>query len=192
MNSIACKYDTYSIDENKLPIPEQLKNKDVRADPAALAAVWSATKIVNGISDLDLASLHIIILNREGCKSHIDRVSSNIVDRIPAQGYFVRSGPQTLATYTALALGSHGGTFTIVGEQAVLDDAISTAIFLSNSTPDSSALLTVIAKKPIAGYLTKTVLISQCFKNSEHGDCLSSQEKIYSHLSEAFGAEINI
>jgi hypothetical protein len=110
-------------------------------------------------------------------------VTTNISKCQPAQGFFVRGGPQTLATYTALAIGSHGATFTFVGNQNTLVDAISTAFYMANRSESSSTLLTVVVKNQNAGYQANTVI-------THHKDCQKPatllEQETYAHLSKAF------
>ena len=180
MSQSACYYATYAIANDKIPVAEQLKDKDKRADTAARVSVLAAIEALDTITDLDLSTLNIIVVNREGCAAHISKVSSGIANHQPAQGFFVRGGPQTLATYTALAIGAHGAAFTFVGDQCVLPEAISAAVYLTGNMPDSSTLLIVVAKKGEADYLTHSVLIRKAEDNP------ALENDIASHLSRAF------
>jgi len=180
MNKTVCHYDFYTTANGKIPVPEQLKDKDKRADVAARVAVLAAVQALESVDNLDLNALNVVVVNREGCTSHIGKVSSGVASHQPAQGFFVRGGPQTLATYTALALGSHGAAFTFVGDQGVLPEATSAALYLTHSMPDSATLLIVVAKKGEADYQANSVLIRQ-----EENSFLQEQE-ITNHLLRAF------
>ncbi len=162
MSKTNCRYHSFSTGDQRAPIPEALKNKDKRADPAALAAVTSAVQLIETVGALDLNTLNVLVLNREGCRSHLERVNSDIQNRVPAQGFFVRSGPQTLATYTSLALGAHGAAFTIVGNEDCLSEAIDFAACLPGSS-----LITVVKKNDAAGYSANTVLIEDSAENDD-------------------------
>lgn len=180
MNQTACHYDSYVTADGKIPVPEQLKDKDKRADTAARVAVLAAIQALESINNLDLTSLNIVVVNREGCFSHISKVSNGIAKQQPAQGFFVRGGPQTLATYTALALGSHGAAFTFVGDQCILPEAISAALYLTQSMPGSATLLIVVAKKSEADYQANSVLMRQYENN------FLLEQEISNYLSRAF------
>jgi len=180
MNQTLCHYDSYITTDGKIPVPEQLKDKDKRADAAARVAVLAAIQVLESVGKLDLTSLNIIVVNREGCTAHIGKVSNGIANHQPAQGFFVRGGPQTLATYTALALGSHGAAFTFVGDQTVLPEATSSALYLTRSMPDSTTLLIVVAKNGASDYHANSVLIRQG-ENS-----LLLEREITNHLSRTF------
>jgi hypothetical protein len=184
-----CFFSFYSIPEDRIPVPELLKNKDKRADSAARVAVQAAANALTGISAIDLTSLNVVVVNREGCKDHISKVTNGIKKNQPAQGFFVRGGPQTLATYTALALGSHGAAFTFVGDQKILKDAITTACYLACNAKDGATLLTVIVKKDDAGYQASTVLV---LSNDQRFENVSSslEQKMHNHLLQAFDMEI--
>jgi hypothetical protein len=172
---------------SNIPIPESLQSKDKRADSAARVAVISATCLIEMIEDVDLSSLNVIVVSREGCVSHIEKVSSGIAKRVAAQGFFVRGGPQTLATYTALALGAHGAAFTLVGEQSLLKDAISVACFLANTSTNSSAVLTVVKLHQNMGYKARSVFIKS---TKNYADCEAAEEKILSGFAEVFNQGI--
>jgi hypothetical protein len=189
MDNPNCFFSFYSIPEDRIPVPELLKNKDKRADSAARVAVQAAANALKGISAIDLTSLNVVVVNREGCKDHINKVTNGIKQNQPAQGFFVRGGPQTLATYTALALGSHGAAFTFVGDQKILKDAITTACYLACNTKKSATLLTVIVKKNDAGYQTSSALVRTTNHNYEIVSS-SLEKKIHNHLSQAFNMEI--
>lgn len=92
----------------------------------------------------------------------------------------MRSGPQTLVTYTALALGAHGAAFTFVGDNCVLSEATSTALYLTQLIPGSATLLIVVAKKGEADYQADSVLIRQ-IENSN-----KLEQEINNHLSRVF------
>ena len=149
----------------------------------------AAANALNAVSTIDLTSLNIIVVNREGCKDHIRKVTNGIKNNQPAQGFFVRGGPQTLATYTALALGAHGTALTLVGDRKILSDAITVACYLAGNTKNSATLLTVIVKKKKdAGYLSSTVLILNAAHEAEI--VLPSLEiQIHNNLSQAFEME---
>ena len=189
MDNPNCFFSFYSIPEDRIPVPELLKNKDKRADSAARVAVQAAANALTGISAIDLTSLNVVVVNREGCKDHISKVTNGIKKNQPAQGFFVRGGPQTLATYTALALGSHGAAFTFVGDQKILKDAITTACYLACNAKDGATLLTAIVKKNDAGYQASTVLV---LSNNHRFETVSSslEQKMHNHLSHAFDMEI--
>lgn len=180
MNQTSCHYDSYVITDGKIPVPEQLKDKDKRADIAARVTVLAAIQALESAGNLDLTSLNIVVVNREGCTAHIGKVSNGIANHQPAQGFFVRGGPQTLATYTALALGSHGAAFTFVGDQAVLPEATSSALYLTRSMSGSTTLLIVVAKKGESDYQANSVLIRQ----GENSALL--EQEITNYLSRAF------
>lgn len=180
MNQPDCHYASYVTTDGKIPQPVQLKDKDKRADIAARVAVLAAVQAIDEINGLDLTALNIIVMNREGCTAHISKVSNGIAKHQPAQGFFVRGGPQTLATYTALALGSHGSAFTFVGDQSILPEAISTALYLNEKIPNSATLLIVVAKKDEADYQANSVVI----QHSENTTTL--EQEITNYLSRAF------
>lgn len=185
MKKSACHFSSYSIPDDKIPIPELLKDKDKRADLSARIAVLAADHMLSKITDIDLCALNIITVNREGCAAHIEKVSAGIKNHQPTQGFFVRGGPQTLATYTALALGSHGAAFTFVGDQKVLAEAISTAIYLTRAMKNSTTLLIVIVKGDTMGYQANTVFIHNSKESTEMPSAALEQE-IHAHLSLAF------
>ncbi|MCB1935906.1 MAG: hypothetical protein KDF59_08195 [Nitrosomonas sp.] len=180
MNQTVCHYGSYATSNGKIPVPEQLKDKDKRADTAARVAVLAAVQTLEFVNNIDLTALNIVVVNREGCTAHIRKVSNGIANHQPAQGYFVRSGPQTLATYTALALGAHGAAFTFVGDNCVLSEATSTALYLTQLIPGSATLLIVVAKKGEADYQADSVLIRQ-IENSN-----KLEQEINNHLSRVF------
>lgn len=185
MDNPNCFFSAYCTPEDNVPVPELLKNKDKRADAAARVAVLAASNALSEKDDIDLASLNIVVVNREGCQSHITKVTNGIKNNQPAQGFFVRGGPQTLATYTALALGSHGAAFTLVGDQKVLADAITTATYLACNIENGATLLTVVVKNDTAGYQASSVLI---LKTSDQSGGVSTfkEQQILNHLSQAF------
>ena len=185
MDNPNCIFSSYETLDDNVPVPGLLKTKDKRADVAARIAVLAASNALSEKNDIDLASLNIVIVNREGCKAHIAKVTNGIKNHQPAQGFFVRGGPQTLATYTALALGAHGAAFTLVGDQNVLADAISTAFYLAGNIANGATLLMVVVKNDTAGYQASSVLI---LKTKETSDVVSPTQKqqIHDHLSKAF------
>lgn len=187
MNSCIYQLNSSLSFESNILVHESLQNKDKRADSAARVAVISAIDLIDAIEDVDLASLNVIVVNREGCVSHIGKVSSGIVKRVAAQGFFVRGGPQTLATYTALALGAHGAAFTLVGEQSLLKDAISVACFLSNTSTNSSTVLTVVKLHENMGYKARSVFIKS---TKSYVDCEAAEEEILSGLAQVFNQEM--
>jgi|CXWL01.1.fsa_nt_gi hypothetical protein len=182
MKKSVCHFSSYFIPDDKIPIPELLKDKDKRADLPARIAVLSADHMLSKMTDIDLCALNIITVNREGCAAHIEKVSTSIKNHQPAQGFFVRGGPQTLATYTALALGSHGAAFTFVGDQRVLTEAISMAIYLTKAMRNSSTLLIFIVKGDVMGYQANTALIHNIGDIPEISSP-SLEREIYAHLS---------
>ena len=180
MDQSVCHYAAFTVTDGKIPVPEQLKDKDKRADTAARVAVLAAIQALDTCNNLDLSTLNIIAVNREGCTAHISKVSDGVAKHQPAQGFFVRGGPQTLATYTALALGSHGAAFTFVGDQSVLPEAVSTALYLTGNMPDSATLLIVITKKDEMNYQANSVLIRNPKKVHSLG------QEITDHLLRAY------
>lgn len=189
MDNLKCFFSYYEISENQVSVPESLKNKDKRADSAARVAVAAAINALKAVSTIDLTSLNIIVVNREGCKDHINKVTNGIKKNQPAQGFFVRGGPQTLATYTALALGAHGTALTLVGDRKILSDAITVACYLAGKIKKSSTLLSVIVKKKTdAGYLTSTALILNAARRVVIVPSLL-EKQIHNHLSQAFEME---
>ena len=159
MNYCQCNFDTYSASDNALPVPENLKGKDVRADPAARAAVFCSTAVIEGVADIDLRSLNIIVVNREGCASHLHKVVTAIAKRIPRQGLFARGGPQMLATYAALAIGCNGAAFTLVGSRDALAEAITMALYLAGNGTSSGTILTVVVNTGRGRYDASSALI---------------------------------
>jgi hypothetical protein len=188
MNKDGCVYSSINIQEDDIAIPIQLKGKDVRADLVAKVTVLSTVKLLNKIDKVDLDTLNILVVNRDGCVSHIKKVSRNIANRIPAQGFFVRGGPQTLATYTALAISSHGATFTFVGESKVLSDAISIAISLANTTIDSSTILTVVIENNNDLYKAKSVFINASLNNNHDSNLI--EKGIMNELLKTYSQEL--
>lgn len=190
MSNFKYEFGSYSIDDNTVPVPENLKEKDARADSVARVAVFSATEVINKVADMDFTSLNVIVLNREGCDSYVKKISDGISKKTPRQGFFARGGPQTLATYTALALGCHGSAFTIVGEKDALNEAITSAIFLAKIGTSSGTILTVVAKTNSGGFKAKSVLIMA--KNNKF-DLLNQEEMtvndIYNNLIRVFNME---
>lgn len=189
MENPDCFFSSFSLAEDQIPVPELLKNKDKRADIAARVAVQAATNAIQGISPIDLTSLNIVVVNREGCKNHLNKVSNSIKKNLPAQGFFVRGGPQTLATYPALALGAHGAAFTFVGDQKILKNAVTTACYLACNIKNGVSLLMVIVKKNMSGYQANTAL---ALSNNHSFETVSSlfEQKIHHHLLQAFNTEI--
>lgn len=160
MENIQYYFGSYSIDHEKVPVPDNLKEKDARADPVAKAAVFAANDVIKNSNYTDISSLSVIVVNREGCASHVKRIADGLSKRVARQGFFARGGPQTLATYTALALGSHGAAFTLVGNKNSLDIALSSAIYMASQTPECGVLLTVVARSNDEGYRAVSVLIN--------------------------------
>lgn len=163
-----------------VPFPEQLKNKDKRADSAARAAVLSTTLLLQSIPEIDLQALNIIVVNREGCRSHIQKVSNGIAKKSPAQGFFVRGGPQTLATYTALAVGSHGSAFTLVGQKEVLTLAVTAASCLASGQASAATVLTAVGFGPEQGYKAKSALINSALSANEESSVALSLQTVLS------------
>lgn len=160
MNNHKLTVSEYILDEDIVPVPKELKEKDARADAAAKVSVLSASGIMDETKGLDLNSLNIVVLNRDGCAAHIEKVSNGVQKKTPRQGFFARGGPQTLASYTALAFRCHGAAFTLVGDQNSLQTAIGIAIHLIESNANScGTLLTVVVKKRPKGYNAKSILI---------------------------------
>lgn len=151
-------FGSYSNSESKVPVPDNLKSKDARADPVAKAAVFAANDLINKANITDCSNLSVIVVNREGCTSHVNRISDGLAKKVARQGFFARGGPQTLATYTALALGCHGAAYTLVGDKSVLDIALSSALYLTESM-SSGVIVTVVVKKREAGFRAISVLI---------------------------------
>ncbi len=159
MTSFDLRFGDYVIADDRVPVPDNLKGKDVRADVTARMAVLCASTLLDSQSDIDLTSLNVIVVNREGCRSHIAKVTAGIEKRAPSQGFFARGGPQTLATYTALAIGCHGCALTIVGDDNALEVAIPTALSMTGAHPRSSTILTAVVRDNTNGLQAKSVLI---------------------------------
>ncbi|MDH5480104.1 MAG: hypothetical protein OEX11_05010 [Nitrosomonas sp.] len=190
MDNLNCFFSSYSTPDDIVPVPDLLKGKDKRADTAARIAVLAASNMLQEKPNIDLTSLNVVVINREGCKSHINKVSNGIKNHQPAQGFFVRGGPQTLATYTALALDSHGAAFTFVGDKNILSDAITTAFYLANNIDNGATLITVVVKNHGPGYQANSALI---LGKSGHLEGVSSLEEktLHNHLSQAFELDAN-
>jgi len=151
---------SHEVTGDSVPVPGGLIGKDIRADPAARMAVFSSSKLLSDSSELDRSMLNVIVLTRKGCASHVKKVVDNIEKRIPSQGYFVRGGPQTLATYTALALGCHGCAFTVVGGMDALRDTVAMAFIMSATQDSAGTILTVITQKEKNPFQGKSILVS--------------------------------
>ncbi len=192
MPALECKYGSFSTPKDTVPVPENLKGKDVRADSAARAAVFSATSVLENMQqDINLESLNIIVLNREGCESHVKKISDGIAKKAARQGFFARGGPQTLATYTALALGCHGSAFTIVADQEALDDTITTAMFFADNGVSAGTILTVVVRQNEGGYKAESVLITPVdATDPASNDSQHVFSQIRRKLSSVFEAEV--
>ena len=184
MNNIEYYFGCYSIDEGKVPVPENLKAKDNRADPVAKAAVWSANDVIDNAKLTDSSEVSVIVVNREGCESHVKRISDGLSKRTARQGFFARGGPQTLATYTALALGCHGPAYTLVGEQSSIDIALNSAFYIS-AAQKVSVILTVVVRKDGGGFDAISVLI----KTGSFEIDLDDFDKIYHRLMAIYPQE---
>jgi len=185
MSNIEYKVGTYYNSGSDIPVPEKLKGKDARADLAARAAVFAAIDVTKTAEDINLETLNIIVLNRKGCQSYIKKVSDGVTKRVARQGFFARGGPHTLATYTALALGSHGSAFTIVGGKESLPDAITTAMFLVKD--DTPVILTVVNQSDSNIFKAISVLLMATNINSDmekqNGQVVKD---IFKHLANSF------
>jgi len=171
-----------------VPVPDDLIGKDIRADPAARMAVLTSSKLLDVNCDLNRSTLNIIVLTRKGCESHVKRVVDNITRRVPSQGYFVRGGPQTLATYTALALGCHGCAFSVVGDMEVLNETVAMAFFMSSSYKDSGTILTAVTQEKKDTFHGKSVLISTNTSSTNSIDNrIDAEMAVYSYLETLFG-----
>lgn len=87
---------------------------DVRHDPLVghmLARLWD---LVNRHPLRDAHGCGIVALTRTGCAAHVERVSEGIAQDKARHAFFVRAGPQMMATYAAMALKSHGPAFTLM------------------------------------------------------------------------------
>ncbi len=99
---------------------------DVRHDPLVghmLARLWALMVRHALASARDCA---VVALSRSGCHSHVAKVADGIAQDRARHAFFVRAGPQMMATYAAMALGAHGPTFTILhaGDGAVVRTAL--------------------------------------------------------------------
>jgi hypothetical protein len=184
MNNIECHFGFYTTVEDKVPVPENLKSKDMRADPVAKAAVFSANDVIKNSNIENTSELNVIVVNREGCTAHVKKISDGLSKRAARQGFFARGGPQTLATYTALALNSHGAAYTLVGEESAVDIALNSALYLSEAQ-GSGVILTVVTKRKEAGFKAISVLIK-----SVKGNAAPRQfEDIYNKLITVYQPE---
>lgn len=160
MGNVTYHFGYYSSEDEKIPNPENLKSKDSRADPVAKAAVFSANNVIDKTVIKDLSELSVIVVNREGCMSHVKRISDGLLKKVARQGFFARGGPQTLATYTALALNSHGAAYTLVGEESALEMALHSALYLIE-TQSTAVILTVVTQKKNGGFDAISSLIQR-------------------------------
>lgn len=188
MNYIKYVFGSYTVADGNVPVPDELKNKDMRADPVAKAAVFSAVAAVRQMPDVNLEGLGVIAINRQGCASYVKQVVAGVEKRLPRHGLFVRGGPQTLATYTALALGCHGPAFTIVGDEPILADGIVTALLLANCERNSGSILTTVSSLAYGGFHAKSVLITVLKReiDSSNPHHLAVAEDIFRELSKVF------
>ncbi len=154
------EFSNHEVTGDSVPVPDGLVGKDIRADPAARMAVLSSSKLLSDSSKLDRSMLNVIVLTRKGCASHVKKVVDNIEKRVPSQGYFVRGGPQTLATYTALALGCHGCAFTVVGDMDALKDTVAMAFIMSATHNSAGTILTVVTQEEKDTFQGKSILVS--------------------------------
>lgn len=190
MDKIEYAFGTFSTNENAVPVPENLKPKDVRADPVAKACVHAANAVIEKTGFNDLDALSIVVVNREGCASHVKRISDGIARKVARQGFFARGGPQTLATYTALALGSHGATFTLVGDESAVDIALATAMHMANDGQSSGVLMTVVAAKEEGGFDAISALIPAQTEDHACGSKATAFNNIYNELVTVYQMEI--
>ncbi len=93
---------------------------DLRSDPmvkAGLCAQIIALQKSNFKPDEKTATIG---LTTKGCLSHLQKVVEAAAKNRSRTGFFVRSGPQTLASYSAMAHHSHGPTFSLMAENMLL------------------------------------------------------------------------
>lgn len=92
-----------------------LYTKDKRYDPVVAAGLAALELAIKNKKLNNRNNIAIIGLTDSGCTEHIERVKKGIDINRPRQAYFVRAGAQTIATYAAMALQSHGPTMTLSG-----------------------------------------------------------------------------
>lgn len=113
-----------------MPLADSLVGKDLRGDPVVKAAVLAAEAATSALSIIQKETFGTIAVSSGGCISHLARVIDGVRQRQPRPGYFVRGGPQTIATYVAMALGFHGPTFTMTGGREALSEAFRFSSYL--------------------------------------------------------------
>ena len=185
MYESACRFGSFLISESNLAAPEHSGHHKLNTGLTSSVATLAATSTLKDTKNIDLKLLNVIVvyLNDNHTESNIELLLSTPTDT-------TKNTHQTLATYTALAIGSCGYALTFTGPLHVLSNAIETAITLACKTKNSSSMLITVAKNKVSWYQANSVLIRGTIINDEAFSVKPTFEKnLYSHLSQTFNKE---
>jgi len=124
-HEIAIESASYNISNIKETPHSGLYIKDKRYDPIVGSALIALESSLRGVNLIDPTNICIIALTDTGCINHIKKVEDGIKINRPRQAYFVRAGAQTIATYAAMALNTHGLTMTLSGTDENITHSLS-------------------------------------------------------------------
>lgn len=161
-----------SLIKNKTTIKKYSGNfslKDNRFDPIIVNSLYALEKSMLHLNVSITKDTMILGITNSGCKKFIEKVTEGISKVQPRPAFFVRSGAQTLATYPATALQTHGCAITlscnnlkfkylchileeylyrynnqhgiIIYSDYLEDDIISVALIISKSDTDDTSLV---------------------------------------------------
>lgn len=181
---------TYFCNEEAVPLPDSLKEKDLRGDPVTKVAVLAAEAAVSKVSIGQRESFGVVAISSEGCISHIAKVVDGIKRKLPRPAYFARAGAQTISTYVAMALDIHGPTFAMKGNLEALRDAFRLSSYLIQNDmaeqicivvadyygQSKGAISMIIDHEFTSGIQLK--ITPEYFLNSSHTNLLSCMERL--------------
>ncbi len=155
-------YANFKTDSNHIELPEILKNKDSRADMPVRACVMATQALLEKLpSSIDLNNTNIVVVSRKGCEGHIRKVAEGIDQKKARHGFFVRGGPQTLATYTALAFGIHGAAFSAIGDESSIEEIFSMVSHMMNINESEASILIYLTHPDKKGYQAKSIFLNR-------------------------------
>ncbi|MDH1270466.1 hypothetical protein N5C81_22895 [Rhizobium pusense] len=127
---------------------------DKRYDPIVEAVLFAVYDLKSQIGSVP-TSTAIIAVTACGCEKHISHVAAALADNPrPRQAFFARASATMLAAYPALALATHGPTFTLMGNSATLHWAWSMANSLvQRSLCEGAIIIAADAAVDEAGYV---------------------------------------
>jgi len=105
-----------------VPLLTSWKHLDQRGDPVVRAGVLAQKNAMDREFELPKESVATIGVTLSGCQSHLDTVVKSAQNKKTRPGFFIRAGHQAIATYAAMAVQTHGPTFTWINHGLPLQD----------------------------------------------------------------------